>query len=340
MLTHSLFATAVVALATAAGQPSAQAQEATMENCNIISIESPKLPASDAGVLINLHVTDGQQVKKGMVLATIDDRDARAMYDVKRLDYEVAKQQAESDADLRHAIAAADVARIAHEKYVEVNKGQARALSELEVLQKKYEWDRAKLTIEKAKEDAETAKLTAESKKAELDAAKVAVERRRIVAPFDGVVAMTYLQEGEWVQPGDPVVQLVAENRLRVTGRLDATAWSRAEIENRKVTIEVELPRGRVVKVPGKIVYVSPVIDLGSVLPVAAEIESPRENGVPLIYGGMHGRMTIHTSQPAVADNRPQPPSIGAAEPSLRRPESSPERPSIAPASRRAPAPK
>lgn len=340
MLTHSLIATMVVALATAADQPNAAPQEATMDNCNITSIESPQLPASDAGVLIKLHVTDGQQVKQGMVLATIDDREARALYDVKRLDYEVAKQKAESDADLRHAEAAAEVAKIAYEKYRTINDQQKGAISQLEVLQRKYEWDKAILIIEKSKEDVEASKLTAESKKAEMDAAKVAVERRRIVAPFDGVVSMTYLQEGEWVQPGDPVVQLVAENRLHVTGRLDATAWARGEIENRKVTVEVELPRGRVLKVPGKIVYVSPVIDVGSVLPVSAEIATPMENGVPLISEGMHGRMTIHTSQPAVADSRPQPPSIGAAEPPVRRPASGPERPLIAPASRRAPVPK
>ncbi len=159
------------------------------------------------------------------------------------------------------------------------------------------------------------------------------LERRRIVAPFDGVVSMTFLQEGEWVQPGDPVLQLVAVDTLRVSGRVDSDAWSRGEIENRKVTVEVQLPRGRVLKVPGKIVYVSPVVDVGSVLPVAAEIETPMENGRPLIYAGMHGRMTIHTNQPAVADTRPTPPSI-------RSPVAPPARPTISPASRRAASPR
>jgi multidrug efflux pump subunit AcrA (membrane-fusion protein) len=275
-----------------------------------------------------------------MVLATIDDREAKALFEVKRLDYEVAKQKAESDAELRHAIAAAEVARIAHEMYTTVNERQSGSISKLEVLKSKHEWDRAKLGIEKSKEDVEAAKLTADAKKAEMDAARVALDRRKILAPFDGVVSMTFRQQGEWVQPGDPVIQLVAIDRLRVTGRLDATVWSRGDIENRKVTIEVTLPGGAVRKVEGKIVYVSPVIDVGSVLPVSAEFDTPMENGRPLIYAGMIGRMTIHTSQPAVADTRPMPPtyrSTVVAEPRAKSPP--PARPTIAPASRRAPSP-
>ncbi len=329
MLVHSLMTTMVLALATAAGQQGDANAEATIDNCDIGSILSPQLPASDAGVLIKLHATDGQPVKKGMVLATIDDREAKALYDVKRLDYEVAKQAAESEADMKNAIASEKLAETAYLKYKTINETQRNAVSHLEVLKTQYEWEKAKLIIEKSKEDSDANKLTAESKKAEMEAARVALERRKIVAPFDGVVSMTFLQEGEWVQPGDPVLQLVAVDTLRVSGRVDADAWSRGEIENRKVTVEVQLPRGRVLKVPGKVVYVSPVVDVGSVLPVAAEIETPMENGRPLIYAGTHGRMTIHTNQPAVADTRPTPPSI--------RPDVAPSRPTISPASRRAP---
>ena len=79
MLVHSLMTTMVVAVATTAGQPAAAAPtEAVLENCDIASIDSPELPASEAGMLINLHARDGQFVKKDMVLATIDDREAQA----------------------------------------------------------------------------------------------------------------------------------------------------------------------------------------------------------------------------------------------------------------------
>ncbi len=341
MLVNTIMSTMLMALATSAGQPAAAPPtEAVVENCDIASIDNPELPASEAGMLMNLHARDGQFVKKDMVLATIDDRQAKALYDVKRLDYEVAKQLAASTADLQNAIAAANVAETAYKKYVIINESQKRAVSELEVLQKQYEWERAKLSIEKSKEEVETAKLTAEAKKAEMDAAQVALDRLKILAPFDGVVSMTMRQQGEWVQPGDPVVQLVAIDRLRVTGRLDATVWSRGDIENRKVTVEVTLPGGAVRKVEGKIVYVSPVIDVGSVLPVSAEFDTPMENGRPLIYAGMTGRMTIHTSQPAVADARPEPPTYRSAVVAEPRAKTlPPARPTIAPASRRAPSP-
>lgn len=41
------------------------------------------------------------------------------------------------------------------------------------------------------------------------------IDRHRLVAPFDGVIASKLTEEGEWVQTGTPVMELVELDRLR-----------------------------------------------------------------------------------------------------------------------------
>jgi hypothetical protein len=125
-----------------------------------------------------------------------------------------------------------------------------------------------------------------------------------LCAPFDGYVNKVYRHVGEWVSPGDAVMQIVRVDRLRVSGNLDANEWGPDDVEGRKVTVEVTLPHGRVEKVTGKVVYVSPVIEAGQ-LPITAEIESPLDHGRPVVRAGLKASMIVHVTQPVEPEVRP-----------------------------------
>jgi len=305
MLIHSLLTTMALAVSQAAAAPA----DAVIDKCDVAAIQDLTVPASDPGVLIRLGVDAGVAVRKGAELATIDDREAQAQFKVKELEYQIAKQTADSDVELRNAKNAEKLAKIAHDKYEYIRNRELNAVTEIDYLQRKFEWEKAQLSIEKNQEDAKSHRLTADSKKAEADAAKVALDRRTLIAPFDGVVVKTYAQVGEWLQPGEPVVQVMRIDKLRVYGNLDASKWTRSDIDGRKVTVEVMLPRGREVKVIGKIVFVSPVVGVGGKLPVWAEIDTPMERGLPLVSAGMEARMIIHTNQLAPTASRPAAPA-------------------------------
>jgi len=274
-----------------------------ISDCVIASINDQFVPGADAGVLSGLKVQEGMLVTKDMEMGTIDDSEARAILQVKKLELEVAIQKGKSDINIRHAEAARDVASATLGYYKEANKVPG-TVSKAEMLKLELEVTKANLAIEQTKEQQIEDRLTANAKKAEVDAAQVALERRVLKAPFDGVVTSVIKKPGEWVAAGDPVMQVVGINRLRVMGNLDAAQWGPDDIAGRAVTVTVLLPRGRTIDVPGKVTYVSPVVTLGH-LPVWAEIQAPMEDNLPVVRAGLKASMKVHVNQP-VAQTAPQ----------------------------------
>jgi multidrug efflux pump subunit AcrA (membrane-fusion protein) len=304
MMVSSLVMALTLAWAAPPTLSAESADDPVADDCVLASIEDQEVPGADPGVLVKMIAKEGMKVEKDKEVARVDDRESQAQLVVKRLEYEVAQQEADSQVEIVFAKASADVQKTAYEKIKLVNEGVKKAVTEIDVLRAKLEWEKAEAGVAKAKESNVSDKLKAQAKKAEVDAAQVSVNHRVIRAPFDGVVVKVGKHVGEWVSPGDPIVQIVRIDRLRATGNLKATDWGPVEIEGRNVTVEVKLPRGQTAKVSGKIVYASPVVVSGQ-LPIIAEIDTPLDqNGRPLVHAGLEASMTIHVSQPVSPETR------------------------------------
>jgi multidrug efflux pump subunit AcrA (membrane-fusion protein) len=306
MFPNSLALTiAALALAADAAPSSQSTGDAVIPVCQVVSIEKQEVPGADPGVLVEMLVKEGMKVTKDQELGRVDDREAKAQLIVKQYDSEAADKEANSDINVRYQKATAEVALKAWQKLLKANEGTKGTVAEIEVLKTELEYRKAMLGIDKAKEEHDAAGLTAKAKAAEAKAAEIGVERRILRAPFDGVVVNVKKHVGEWVAAGEPVVELIRVDRLSIRGGLPADQWPPADIEGRKVTVEVLLPRGRVEKVPGQVVFVSPKIEQGK-LHVWAEVDIPVEkDGRPLVPAGLTGKMTIHVKQPVAAPARP-----------------------------------
>jgi multidrug efflux pump subunit AcrA (membrane-fusion protein) len=310
MFTSSL----ILTVAMAVGQADAQAAltDPVDENCTLSAIADVQVPAEESGALASLEVREGMYVKEDMELGHIDYREAQAALDIKQYDLELAKFKANSKVSVKYAEKAADVAKQIYKRYQLANKDVTKAVAETEMLRYKLEAEKAILGTQKELEAIEEALLTSKSKGAEVEAARISLAKRTFHAPFDGVVVKVFRQVGEWVAPGEPVFRIVRIDRLRVSARLDASMYSHSDVDGRPVTVEVSLPRGRKVQVEGKIVSVSPIVDLGGkTLSVTAEIETPMENGRPVVRVNQRGSLTVHVNGQVTGAAKSEPPKPG-----------------------------
>jgi len=251
------------------------------------------VPAQEAGVLTKISVRAGQHVKTGDLLANIDDAQARKQKENAEAEFSAASEKANSTVDVKAATKAERVAYYAYQSMVDALNKVAKVVSENDLNQKKFEWEKMGLAIEQANHQKVVDGYTAEAKRAESQLAQIGIERREIHAPFDGVIEEIKQHRGEWVKPGDPVLRMIRLDRLSVEGRGDSTLYNPADMLDRPVTVQVSLAGGRTAQFPGKITFVGSEIAAGQRYTIRAEVENRKDNGQWVLRPGMKANMAI-----------------------------------------------
>ncbi len=279
----------------AAQTPTVNPTVAIADRC-MVSLEpisgQSQVPAQEAGVLKDIKVREGQQVRAGELLVQIDDAQAQEQLKNARAEFCAAEIKAKNDIELRYAKKAADVAEFTYKKQKQSDDMVHGAVTEVDLQKYKLEWEKSLLQIEQAQKGQILDGYTAEAKKAEAALAEENIRRRQILAPIDGVVQQIDRSLGEWVKPGDSVLRLLRMDRLTVEGSLKYSEYEPGQVANQPVTVDVELARGRKAQFTGKIVFVDPEVLAGN-YKVRAEVDNRKENGQWLLRPGARASMTI-----------------------------------------------
>jgi macrolide-specific efflux system membrane fusion protein len=292
-----MFHTAIILSLTcflSAGSNDGLPASKTIPNCQIEFEDEAEVPAQEAGVLMELPVKEGDQVRIGDLLAKIDDSLPRMEAVVAENKWKVDDVKAKNEANINFAKAAAAVAESVCMRDKKSNERMAGSVTDADVETHKLDHIKAVLQIEVSEMEKTIAKYSCNVSKSEWDAANEKIERRRIKSPLDGQVQKISRHLGEWVMAGDTVLKVVRINKLRTDGYLKISEFAPEEIINRPVTIKIELARGRSSSFEGKIVFVDPIVVNGNEYLVRAEIQNREENGQWLLRAGMNAEMTIH----------------------------------------------
>jgi multidrug efflux pump subunit AcrA (membrane-fusion protein) len=321
----------LIALSTAfllAGPQSASAQEPSsgtfpVSGCLITLINDVNVPAQEAGVLKELktpvlnqdgtpvldaggnpsyvEVREGIEVVEGQLLGRIDDEMERKLKEVAQFKLEVAEKEARNTISVDYSKAAYAVAHAEVEQAKEANRRYPGTVPPAELNRMILARTQADLQIDQSEYELEINAVSVSVREAENEVAELQIARRQILAPVDGVVVERYVDEGEWVKPGDPVLRIVRINRVRIEGTVQSSRLSPARLrKGQRVTVRLDPDQGQAV--PGHIVFVSPLMSTGARFEVWAEVENKRiptdpsrpEEGVWLLSPGLQAEMTIH----------------------------------------------
>lgn len=248
---------------TCAGISSADAEDSAagrrvldVESVVINVLAQAEVPAEEAGKLVEVAVREGRRVKAGAPLARIDDRDAALEVARAEIALEHAVEQAANDVKLRLARQSLKLAELELKKAEEANRELNRVYSPSQIEKLKIEVEKAQLEVEQAQMELAAAGRAVKAAENELLIARRGVERRAIVAPIGGVVVEVRRQLGEWLQPGETVVRLVRDDRLRAEGFVDVGKLT-APLVGQPVDLFVDLPSGGRTRFEGAVTFVS-----------------------------------------------------------------------------------
>lgn len=206
--------------------------------------EERELGFPQPGLISEVMVKDGQQIKTGDVLAIQDDAVEKAA--LAREEYLL-----NSNVQLRAAEANKNLAAVELKRQEQMFKQKATSPTELE--KAKVELVVAKLKIELANEETEAKRLDVAKIKAQMN-------RMKIVSPFDGEVRKVEAGVGEVADPQKPSILIVKNDPLKVQTKLPTAVTNAMKLGQ---TLQVRYPEEKEWR-DAEIIYFDPVADASS----------------------------------------------------------------------------
>lgn len=152
----------------------------------VVAQRKAAVSSKSTGRLVYLGVEEGSRVKKGQVLASLENEDLVAARD------QAISQVKQAEADLATAQAELTDAQLQHRRYGTLVRQDLVA---------RQDYDTAVARFDKAKAALASAQARIKVTKAGLANAQAALEYTYIRSPFDGVVTTKYAEVGEVVAP-------------------------------------------------------------------------------------------------------------------------------------------
>ncbi|WP_246133898.1 efflux RND transporter periplasmic adaptor subunit [Lacipirellula limnantheis] len=255
-----------------------------------------EVPARQTGVLASIAVEEGASVQAGDLLASLDDRAAKLA--VAKAELERAQVHAKATNELRieYADKALEVARAEMMRSSESNDKFARSISQSQLDVERLTVEKLELERRQAEHDLEIDRFELQLKENAVETAKLDLDLHGVRAPFAGVVALVRGRAGEWVEPGAPVLRLVAVDRLRAEGFAPASILGKVAVGSR-ATFAASRDNDAVSAaggVEGVLKFISPEIDpVTSQVRVWAEIDNRQGELRP----GEHGELKLQTTE-------------------------------------------
>jgi macrolide-specific efflux system membrane fusion protein len=269
-----------------------QAAEPPTVSVLVNVLDQVEISPREPGVLVAIAAREGRQVKLGDTLAQIDDADEQYQLARVKVEVEIAAKKATSELDVLIARKTMEVAQALYRRAREAEAKFPNSIPQTDLEQLGLEAEKSELAVRHAEHEQAIARLEHDLKTTELEFAGQRVERRKIKAPFDGMVVELNSRSGEWVQPGDKVIRMIRLDRLRVEGFIDALT-ARRGLEGSPVRLNVQVPDRPAMQYKGELVFVSPEVDpVNNQVRVCADIENPDLSLRP----GIRGTLIIDSS--------------------------------------------
>lgn len=258
-------------------------------HCEIGFSRASLLGSPVMGVLGECSVRPGDAVKAGQVLGRLVDRDVRS-------EYELRVASAESEVEIKIAEARLAQSKTKLRRLESLRRRNMTSNEEVEDLT--LETYSRELEVESARQKRRIAQLQEKQ-------GASALKDREFVSPFDGVVLAVLKSPGESVAINDPVIRVVDDTLLRVTGHLDIVDAAKVRA-GRRVRIRPEIPGAELAvekeTFEGQVVFIDSEMDRQTqTVKVIAEVE----NRARLLRAGVEATMEILPDSAPTAPDKP-----------------------------------
>ncbi|QDV70268.1 p-hydroxybenzoic acid efflux subunit AaeA [Rosistilla carotiformis] len=283
----------VVVATTIASHGFAQSSAAAIdvEDCAVRFAEEIRIPAVEAGRVVEVRVQVNDIVTATQMLARQDDSAALLRRRAAVWQQTAAREATSDEVDLDYAkalYAEAVAQRDADSSIYQKGGGSLRTLrqSELGV-------ERARLEIARAEKALRLAQIQYELRSAELTAIDDQLNRLKIASPIAGVILSLDRRAGEWIKEGETIATVARMDQLRIDAFLSVQQLPPQQAAGLQVSVVWQNGDQRH-QLRGVIDSVDPQILTGQRYRLHATIENKRSGNAWVLVPGMEVAMQVH----------------------------------------------
>ena len=256
---------------------------------SVIAVSTAQIAARTMGTVLQVAAKEGEIVKRGQLLAQLDDREMISHRNAAQAASQAASAGvAQATKAVAAAQAQADVMQKTYDRYVYLKEQKSVSPQEFDEIGAKQQ--AAQASLEQAKAGLKQAEAGSTQAQSEAKAAQDVAGYTRIIAPFDGRVVRRTVEPGSLVAPGTPLFVVEDTSHYQLEATLPAEGLTAAK-KNAPARVELDALPG--VSLPAKIGEVEAGADPASHT-LKARIDLPKEAGV---QSGMFGRAFLSQGQ-------------------------------------------
>jgi membrane fusion protein (multidrug efflux system) len=238
----------------------------------LVAEQQSDIAAQRDGRVVSIAVEIGDRVKRGQVLASLDDRTSVT----------AVESQTARVASLRAQIAEWE----AEQKMDEADLHRADQMRTYKIVSEEN-WEHVKYKLDEVTAEIARYRADEQAAQADLRAAKLQLEQSHLVAPFSGVVGRRSLRLDQEVKKGDVLFWVTAEAPLRVLFTVPESAMASWSVG---APLELTTQDYPALRQRARILRMSPVVDPASdSVQVVGAVEHPS----PLLKPGMSMEVSL-----------------------------------------------
>ena len=239
---------------------------------NLIGLQTVEVAPKTGGRLMTVSVQLGDRVRRGQVMAKIEDREIREQVNQAEASLEVSK------ATIRQREADLKVAELNFERSKNLFERQLLAKQSLDDAESKYLAAEAQIDLSKAQLNQTDARLR------EL---RINLQNTTVTSPVDGFVGKRHVDPGAMVSQNQPVASVVEISRLKLIVNVVEKDLRLVDTGD---TGDVEVDAYPGEKFRGRIARVAPVLDPAT---RTASMEVEIQNADNRLKPGMYARVSL-----------------------------------------------
>ncbi len=262
-------------------------------HCEVQFLEEVAVPALHSGPLARIAAQLNQEVKRGEVIAQIDDSLLQLQRQSLKLERDAALEKVADDVELQFALTAQREAEAELNATKDVVTKNPGVVAEVAQRRLRLAVERADLDVKQSRKALRLAQIAVSIKSNELQTLDQQLSRYQVICPIDGVVRELPRRTGEWAGEGEMIAKVARLDRVKVDALVNATASDLRRFNNARVSVswrdqeEERVLHGRVTSVDTQVYGTSQ-------LRVHAEIDNQRDASGWKLLPGMDVRMSIY----------------------------------------------